>query len=159
MEFGKEKYYIKFLLFLRRIYDFKNIVVLVGGEKMINVFIPHRWNNNDYSEISALLDRTKFKVRDYSVPINDPFDKVDRRYNVDPQIQKQIRYASVVVCSNRPANNFGISIDEIRFAVDIGKPVVAVKITESTSTYISELNIPVVAKRRDSLETWIKINV
>ena len=30
---------------------------------MINVFIPHRWNNDDYSEISALLDRTKFKVR------------------------------------------------------------------------------------------------
>lgn len=29
---------------------------------MINVFIPHRWNNNDYAELSALLDRTKFKV-------------------------------------------------------------------------------------------------
>lgn len=26
----------------------------------INVFIPHRWNNNDYNEISALLDRTKY---------------------------------------------------------------------------------------------------
>ena len=32
---------------------------------MINVFIPHRWNNNDYSEISLLLDRTKYKVRDF----------------------------------------------------------------------------------------------
>ena len=30
---------------------------------MLNVFVPHRWNNNDYSEISALLDRTKYKVR------------------------------------------------------------------------------------------------
>ena len=78
---------------------------------MINVFIPHRWNNNDYSEISALLDRTKFNVRDYSVPRSSPFDKIDRRYNVDPQIQKQIKYASVVVCSNRPANNNGMSID------------------------------------------------
>lgn len=55
---------------------------------MINVFIPHRWNNNDYSDISDLLDRTKFNVRDYSVPKDDPFDSVDRRYNVDPQIQK-----------------------------------------------------------------------
>ena len=35
---------------------------------MINVFIPHRWNYNDYEVISALLDRTKYKVRDYSVP-------------------------------------------------------------------------------------------
>lgn len=126
---------------------------------MLNVFIPHRWNNNDYSEISALLDRTKFRVRDYSVPSSSPFDNIDRRYNVDPQIQKQIKYASVVVCSNRPANNYGMSMDEIRFAISIGKPVVAVKITESTSSNIASLNIPVIAKRRDSLEDWIRWNV
>ncbi len=126
---------------------------------MINVFIPHRWNNNDYSEISALLDRTKFVVRDYSVPSSSPFDSIDRRYNVDPKIQKQIKYASVVVCSNRPANNYGMSIDEIRFAIDIGKPVVAVRITDSTSSQIANLNIPVVSKRKDSLEAWIHLNV
>lgn len=126
---------------------------------MINVFIPHRWNNNDYNEISALLDRTKFKVRDYSVPSSSPFDSVDRRFNVDPQIQKQIRYASVVVCSNRPANNNGMSIEEIRYAISIGKPVVAVKITDSTSYQISSLNIPVVAKRKDVLEKWIDLNL
>ena len=126
---------------------------------MLNVFVPHRWNNNDYSEISALLDRTKYKVRDYSVPSSSPFDSIDRRYKVDPQIKRQIRYASVVVCSNRPANNWGMSIDEIRFAVDIGKPVVAVKITDNTSSQIAELNIPVIPKRKDSLETWIALNV
>ncbi|CDD58349.1 MULTISPECIES: TIR domain-containing protein [Clostridia] len=126
---------------------------------MINVFIPHRWNNNDYDEISMLLDRTKFRVRDYSVPSNSPFDSVDRRFNVDPQIQKQIKYASVVVCSNRPANNNGMSIEEIRFAINIGKPVVAIKITESTSSEIAKLNLPVISKRRDSLESWIKLNV
>ena len=126
---------------------------------MLNVFIPDRWNNNDYSEISALLDRTKFNVRDYSVPSSSPFDSIDRRYNVAPQIQKQIKYASVVVCSNRPANNYGMSMDEIRFAISIGKPVVAIKITDSTSSNITKLNIPVVAKRRDSLEEWIRRNV
>lgn len=115
---------------------------------MINVFIPHRWNNDDYSEISALLDRTKFYVRDYSVPSSSPFDSIDRRYNVDPQIQKQIKYASVVVCSNRPANNYGMSMDEIRFAISIGKPVVAIKITDSTSSNITNLNIPVIAKKK-----------
>lgn len=126
---------------------------------MINVFIPHRWNNDDYSEISVLLDRTKFKVRDYSVPSSSPFDNIDRRYNVDPQIKRQIRYASVVICSNRPANNSGMSIEEVKFAISIGKPVVAVKITESTSKYISELDIPVVSKRKDSLEAWISLNI
>jgi len=125
----------------------------------INVFIPHRWNNNDYSEISILLDKTKFNVRDYSVPASSPFDTIDNRFNVDPQIQKQIRYASVVICSNRPANNFGMSIEEIKYALSIKKPVVAVKITESTSTYISNLGIPVIAKRKDSLESWINNNV
>lgn len=126
---------------------------------MINVFIPHRWNNDDYSEISDLLDRTKFVVRDYSVPKSAPLDGIDRRYNVDPQIQTKIKYASVVVCSNRPANNAGMSIDEIKFAVSIGKPIVAVRITESTSTSISDLDIPVVAKRKDSLEQWINQNI
>lgn len=124
----------------------------------INVFIPHRWNNDDYFEISALLDRTKYAVRDYSVPASSPFDTIDKRYNVDPQIQKQIKYASVVVCANRPANNNGMSIDEIKFAINIGKPVVAVKITENTSQYISELGIQVIAKRKDSLEAWISQN-
>lgn len=125
----------------------------------INVFIPHRWNNDDYEEISSLLDRTKFNVRDYSVPSSSPFDSIDRRYNVDPQIQKQIKYATVVICSNRPANNNGMSIDEIKFAISIGKPVVAVKITESTSSEILSLNIPIVSKRKDSLETWINNNI
>lgn len=125
---------------------------------MINVFIPHRWNNNDYQEISALLDKTKYEVRDYSVPSSSPFDSIDRRYNVDPQIQRQIRYASVVICSNRPANSSGMSINEIRFAVSIGKPVVAIRISEYTSFQISELGIPVIPKRRDSLEAWIASN-
>lgn len=124
----------------------------------INVFIPHRWNNDDYSEISALLDRTKYEVRDYSVPASSPFESIDKRFNVDPQIQKQIKYANVVVCSNRPANNTGMSIEEIKFAINVGKPVVAVKVTDSTSRYIAELGIPVISKRKDSLELWINQN-
>lgn len=125
----------------------------------INVFVPHRWNNNDYCEISSLLDRTKYNVRDYSVPESSPFDTIDKRFNVDPQIQKQIRYASIVICSNRPANNSGMSLEEIKYALNIGKPVIAVKITENTSTCISSLGIPVIAKRKDSLENWISNNL
>lgn len=125
----------------------------------LNVFIPHRWNNNDYPTITALLDRTKYNVRDYSVPASSPFDHIDRRFNVDPQIQKQIRYANVVVCSNRPAIGNGMAIDEIRFALSIGKPVVAVKVTDNTSQHISSLNIPVIAYRKDSLENWIAMYV
>ena len=44
---------------------------------MINVFIPHRWNNDDYEIITALLDRITYNVRDYSVPSSAPFDSID----------------------------------------------------------------------------------
>ena len=126
---------------------------------MMNVFIPHRWNNDDYETITALLDRTKYNVRDYSVPSSSPFDSIDRRYNVDPQIQRQIKYANVVVCSNRPANNYGMSIEEIKYAIAIGKPVVAVKVTNSTSSQISSMGIDVIPYRKDSLELWIRLHV
>lgn len=126
---------------------------------MINVFIPHRWNNDDYAEISALLDRTKFKVRDYSVPKADSFDIIDKRYNVDPQIKKQIQHASVVVCSSRPAISGGMAIDEIKYALSINKPVVAIQVTYSNSAQLVELKVPIVSKRKDSLEAWIKANV
>lgn len=125
---------------------------------MINVFIPHRWNNDDYSVISDLLDRTKYVVRDYSVPESDPFEAIDGRYNVDPQIKKQIQYASVVVCSNRPAIGLGMSIEEVKCAKEMGKPVVAVRVTDSTSSELVKLGIPVVEARKDSLEKWIGYN-
>ena len=124
----------------------------------INVFIPHRWNNGDYYEIARLLDGTKYKVRDYSVPAYDAFESIDRRFNVDPQIQRQIQHASVVVCSNRPANNAGVAMDEIRFAINIGKSVVAVRMTDNTSRELMALGIPVIPKRKDSLEAWIDQN-
>ena len=126
---------------------------------MINVFITHRWNNDDYEAITVLLDRTKYNVRDYSVPSSAPFDSIDRRYNVDPKTQRQIKYANVVVCSNRPANNYGMSIEEIKYAIAIGKPVVAVKITDSTSSQISNMGIDVIPYRKDSLEVWIRLHI
>ena len=59
----------------------------------------------------------------------------------------------------RMDNNGGVAIEEIRFAISIGKRVVAVKITDNTSVYIDELKIPVIAKRKDSLESWISKNI
>jgi len=125
----------------------------------LNVFIPHRWHNNDFNSITALLDRSKYKIRDYSIPSFAPFESIDRRYILDPKIKRQIRYANVVICSNRPAIGLGMSIDEIRFAKDIGKPVVAIQVTYSTSSEISSLGIPVIPNRKDSLEKWIHDNV
>ena len=52
-----------------------------------------------------------------------------------------------------------MSIEEIKYALAIGKPVVAVKITESTSSELVQLGVPVIFARKDSLEAWIKMNV
>ena len=48
-----------------------------------------------------------------------------------------------------------MSIEEIKYALSINKPVVAVSITYSTSVYISQLGIDVIPCRKDSLENWI----
>ena len=48
-----------------------------------------------------------------------------------------------------------MSIEEIKYALSINKPVVAVSITCSTSVYISQLGIDVIPCRKDSLENWI----
>lgn len=42
----------------------------------VNIFIPPRWNNLDYYIIRELLDKTKFNIRDYSVPVASPFDTI-----------------------------------------------------------------------------------
>ena len=52
-----------------------------------------------------------------------------------------------------------MALDEILYAVSLGKPVVAVRVTDSTSSQIAGLKIPIIAKRRDTLEAWIRVNV
>lgn len=125
----------------------------------LNVFIPHRWNYEDYKTISELLDKTKYSVSDYSVPKTDPFISIDSRFKVDPQIKKQIKYANVVVCSNRPANNNGIAIEEIKYAKSINKPVIAVKVTDNNSHLMYEYNIKVIPCRKYDLENWLSRNI
>ena len=51
-----------------------------------------------------------------------------------------------------------MAVDEIKFAISIGKPVVAVQITSSTSSEIQALNIDIVANRKDSLQKWVDAN-
>lgn len=126
---------------------------------MINVFIPHRWRYNDYQIISDLLDRTKYVVRDYSVPAERALERIDGRYNVDPQIKNRILMSSVIVVSNRPGNSNGMTLDEVRYANSIGKPIVAIRIVENCNTNFSVMGIEVIPRRRDSLEKWIEANV
>lgn len=122
---------------------------------MINVFIPHRWKYNDYEIISALLDRTKFEVKNYSVPEIRQLDKIDRRYNVDPQIKNRIDLSSVIIVSNRPGNSNGMTLDEVKYAHSKGKPIVAIRIVDNCNHFFTEMGIEVIPCRKDSLDNWI----
>ena len=134
--------------------EMKDLVI-----NLINLFIPHRWNTDDYKMILNLLDRTAYMIKDYSIPKYMPLDKIDGRYHVDPQIQSKIKWSSVIVCSNRPALSGGMAIEEIKFALSVGKPIVAVKVTENDNRELKELGIPIIPCRKDSLEHWIKENL
>ena len=50
------------------------------------------------------------------------------------------------------------SIGEIKLAVVNTKPLGPVKITENTSSYITQLSVDVVPYRKDSLENWIGLH-
>ena len=50
-------------------------------------------------------------------------------------------------------------MDEIKYAKSIGKPIVAVKITENTSSQIADLGIEIIPYRKDSLESWIQKHI
>lgn len=128
----------------------------------INVFIPHRWETgciDDYKIISGLLDRSKYVINNYSIPKNNPLNHIDRRYNVDLQIASKIKYASIVVCSNRPALSGGMAIKEIKYAISCNKPIVAIRLTQYTNSELLRQGIEVISNRKDSLEKWISMHL
>lgn len=125
---------------------------------MTRVFIAHRWNHIDYQAISALLNQKKYEVKDFASPADGPFGEMEIGFNMDPVVQQHIRNSNVVVCTNRPAYNWAMSIENIRYAVHIGKPVVAIKVTENTSIEIVNLNIPVIPAEQSKLDAWISAN-
>lgn len=126
---------------------------------MINVFIPHRWYTDDYSKINELLSKTTYEVRDYSIPLDKQIELIDGRFKVDPQIQAKIKWSSVVVCSNRPALSGGMAIEEIKFAKEIGKAIIAVALTKYDNRELKELEVPIIPYRKDSLDSWIKNSI
>ena len=108
--------------------------------------------------ISALLDRTKYKVRLFCTNTSPLIVLIVD--NVDPQIKKT---DTLCKCSCFALIDLRIvmvyQFEEIKFAAAIGKPVVAIKITESTASDLLSMNIPVISNRKDSLENWIRQNV
>lgn len=120
-----------------------------------HIFIAHRWAySGDYDSISACLSRSKYTVSDYSDPQNSPLTSKGNYLTRD--IHRQIDRSSVLLVSNRPATgNSDWVKDEVEYALKIGTPVIAVKCTDSTASWIQAYKIPVVACRRDSLENAI----
>ena len=123
-----------------------------------NVFISHRWDyKDDYDKISAALDRSKYDVSDRSVESSDPL--VGTKKEVTDAIKGKIDSASVVLAPARPAavTVGSMGRKEIDYARSKSKKIIAVDTgaTTSVASYWEEINIPVVACRKDSLENAI----
>lgn len=82
-----------------------------------------------------------------------------RNFDYKTDIFITARKVTVFLCSNRPTNSHGVADDEIQYALGIGKPMVSVRVTDSTNSIITSLGIPIVAKRKDTLENWILRNI
>lgn len=120
-----------------------------------HVFIAHRWDySNDYKSILTCLSRTKYNISDYSDPKSAPLTSKGNYLTRDTR--NQIDRSSVLLVSNRPATGYSDWVKaEVYYAHSIETPVIAVKYTESTASWIQSYGIPVVACRKDSLENVI----
>ncbi len=120
-----------------------------------HIFIAHRWAySDDYDSISACLSRSKYTVSNYSDPQSSPL-KSKGNY-LTHSIHNQIDRSSVLLVSNRPATGNSDWVKaEVDYAIKIGTPVIAVKCTNSTASWIQTYAIQVIACRRDSLENAI----
>ncbi len=48
-----------------------------------------------------------------------------------------------------------MAIEEIEYALLTGNSVVAIKITEYDNFILKEMGVPIIPKRKDTLEKWI----
>ncbi len=122
----------------------------------MNVFIPQCWNGEDFETIENLINRdNKYLVN----KIENTTEQLDVRTNIDTKTKELIKNASVVVCSNRSSSNNGSSLDEIKYAININKPVVAIKLCDNSSTMLDSLEIDVIDDNKDAFENWITKNI
>lgn len=123
-----------------------------------NIFISHRWDySDDYSKISAAIDRSKYDVSDRSVEKSSPLPGTKKA--VTDTIKSKIDSASVILAPARPAavTEGSAGRMEIDYAVSKRKTIIAVDTgaTDSVATFWEANDIKVVACRKDSLENAI----
>ena len=91
-------------------------------------FISHSWTySNDYNTVLNWLMESNINIRDYSVPITEPFDPMKKSL-LQEKITEQIRHASVVIIlSGMYAAHSGWIDYEIDEAIRMDKPILGVR--------------------------------
>lgn len=98
--------------------------------KIYNVFISHVWRKNENSEyyrlVALLNGAPNFMWRNYSVPEHDPLQaKTDKQLR--EKIDEQVRLTSCfLVISGMYAQHRKWILEEMRIAVEYGKPIISV---------------------------------
>ena len=114
--------------------------------KDVHIFISHSWTyRNHHDGLVALLRNTpKFRIRDYSVPKDDPIHTNGTDIDLENAIWDQMRSCSVVLVLAGLYANYSKWIDkEIRMAqkgFSTPKPIVAIEPwgSERTSTVVKD---------------------
>ena len=129
--------------------------------KTYDLFISHAWKyGEEYERLISLLDKApNFCYRNYSAPKDKPLQNldstdVDTKNEIKNAINRKIRPVNaVIVISGMYANNREWMQYEIEKAIQLDKPIIAVKPWGNTKipTFVSEAANVTVGWQTDSI--------
>jgi hypothetical protein len=123
------------------------------------VFISHAWKYDEYHRIKEFLDETpNFKLRDLSVPYDNPLD-VKGESELEERLKQQIRHAQVVLipAGMEVSRSYWVQF-EIDFATDLEKPIVGIipRDKQRIPKIVNDASCEIVGWNRNSIVTAIR---
>lgn len=110
--------------------------------KTINIFISHSWSySKNYKALLGLLDKTKIKYKNYSVPKDDPIHNAKNEKELYKAIENQIKPSSIIIILAGVYATYSKWINkEIEIAKNGNKKIIAIEYfgAEKTSTVVKE---------------------
>lgn len=97
--------------------------------KKYNIFISHSWAYSDaYDRIIKLLDEQGLNYKNHSVPKNDPLHTRGTDKELERAIRNQMSGTHCVLIMAGVYSTYSKWINkEIAIAVEMGKPIIAIK--------------------------------
>lgn len=97
--------------------------------KTYNLFISHSWNySNAYNKVVEMLDDGSITYKNHSVPKDDPIHTQGTDRELEQAIRNKMSGTHCVVIMAGVYSSYSKWIQkEIKIALEMGKPIIAVK--------------------------------